>query len=177
MSDSFWIWVAIAVISFLSRVLKKKTPEPAETSPEEAPDTNKPMTFEELLREIQATKAPAPPPPAPAPVKSVPAWKEETVDYDDNLEPEEKDLETIGSSYKKDDAIYDVYERAKRDAFSRPSLEETAKLEDTVVRFAAFKGYQRNEQKSVVSQYKKDFQDPEGFKKAFIMSEILKRRF
>jgi hypothetical protein len=99
------------------------------------------------------------------------------VDYDDDLQSEEKDLETIRSDYRRDDAIYDVYEKAKREAFSRPSLEETAKLGDTIVRFDQFKGYQKTEQKSLVSQYLNDFQDKEGFKKAFIMSEILKRRF
>lgn len=62
-SPSFWIWVIIAVVSYLARKKKPKQPttttEPYETQPE-----SKPISFEDLLREIQQSKAPQPAPSA-----------------------------------------------------------------------------------------------------------------
>ena len=51
------------------------------------------------------------------------------------------------------------------------------KLEDTVVKFGQFKGYQQDTKVNVAAAYVKDLQDPEGFRKAFILSEILNRKF
>ncbi len=165
----FWIWLAIIVITFLARAGKKKKEGPVETADEE--EQPKPISFEDLLREIQASKEPAKPKPAPAP-------QPRYVDYDDDLPEETKPLETIRPDYRSDDSIYETYEKAKKEAFNRQSLEETAKLEDTVVRFDAFAKYKkRKDEKVLISHYLRDFQDPEGFKKAFVMSEILKRKF
>jgi hypothetical protein len=175
MDIQFWIWVAVIVLSLLARANKNKkrsggAPEGMPGQPEVPAE--KPMTFEELLREIEASRQPAKPKPVP-----VVAQREvEVVDYDNDLKDEAEDLETI-PDYRKEDAIYDVYEKAKKEAFSRPSLEETTKLEDTIVRFGQFKGYQKQDNKVVISDYLKDFHDREGLKKAFVMSEVLKRRF
>jgi len=70
-----------------------------------------------------------------------------------------------------------LYEKAKQEAFNRASLEETMKIEDTVVRFGQFKGYQQDKEVNVLAEYVKDLQDPAGFKKAFILSEVLNRKF
>jgi hypothetical protein len=175
MDIQFWIWLAIIVITFIARAAKKKDQSiPKDYEGEDQrptrPDLNpKPLTFEELLKEIQASKTPAPQP--------VVVRKPEYVDYDDDLKEEEKDLETSDYNYRNDDSIYETYEKAKREAFEKPSLEETVKLQDTVVKYEQFKGYQQVEQKNVASEIWSEFHDPEGFKKAFIMSEILKRRF
>lgn len=178
MDIQFWIWVAIILLTFLARANKKKKESaPKDSFPDQAGERelNKPMTFEDLLREIQESKEPKRVAPLPVPV--TPPRQVEVVDYDDDLEAEEKTLETVSDYKRRDTDIYDVYEKAKKDAFSRQSLEETAKLEDTIVRFGKFKGYQRDRSDNPISQYLKDFQDKEGFKKAFIMSEILNRRF
>jgi hypothetical protein len=185
MDLQFWIWLIAIVAMFLARAMRKapqgpQAPErPAQTDHDES--GNKPMTFEELLREIQQAKTP-PKPAAPAPeiqtrpsYKSVPEAKSYDVDYDEEIEEEEKDLETI-PAYS-DNRATEVYENAKRDAFQRKSLEETMKLEDTEVKFSHFKGYDDVPKKSAANDILKDFTDPEGFKKAFIMSEILKRKF
>jgi hypothetical protein len=89
----------------------------------------------------------------------------------------EKDLERTDYNYRDDNSIYETYEKAKQDAFAKPSLEETLKLKDTDMTFGQFKGYQHVEQKSQASEILKDFHDPVGFRKAFIMSEILKTKF
>lgn len=187
MDFQFWIWVIIIVASLLSRAMRKpKTPNvPDQPRTDSDSDTgHKPMTFEELLREIQASKTPASPadrqeqPRQVAPARPIqqakPIQKSYEVDYDEDLEEEEKDLETVPS---KDNRSYEIYEKAKSEAFNRKSLEETLKLEDTVMKYDHFREYEEASKRSVASDILKDFKDPEGFKKAFIMSEILKRKF
>ena len=138
MDFQFWIWLIIVVATLLSRVLKKsvKPPEsPAGRSYSDPEPDHKPISFEELLKEIQASKTPQQ---APKPAQLPKPAQSYRTDYDDDIEDEEKDLEKIP---EKEDQSYEVYEKAKRDAFSRPSLEETMKLEDTVMKFSHFKGY------------------------------------
>ena len=181
MDLQFWIWVIIVVVTLLSRAMRNsKRPDGPDdsqrTDPESAPD-HKPMTFEELLREIQASKTPEQPKqvqPARPIQQTKPYEKTYEVDYDDDLEEEEKDLETVPAS---DDRSYEVYERAKSEAFQRKSLEETLKLSDTVMKYDHFKEYDDAGKKSIANDILKDFKDPDGFRKAFIMSEILKPKF
>lgn len=197
--DVFWIhlsimelkvifWIIIGLIYFFSK-MKKKNPQasgPEEESyhPSHGGNTETakpPITFEELLREIQGTKAEQQQSKpvlydTPQPVLTSP--KEiDYQDYDDDLGKEEKDLEDSEYDYKKEDTIYKTYEDAKSQAFERPSLEESLKLEDTVVKYGQFKGYQKVSQPSFLSEYIRELKDPKGFKKAFIMSEIINRRF
>ena len=172
-----WLYIIIGVIYFLSRLKKKPEQQPNEM-PDferekpvrniEAPSAKpiatpqKALTFEELLREISEKKE------KPQP---------EYVDYDDSIEEEEKDLEDVNYDYRKQDKIYEVYEEAKKQAFHRPSLEETMKVTDTDVRYGKFKVFEEEAKRDLMAEYLADFKDPEGFKKAVVMSEILKRKF
>ena len=189
MDFQFWIYVIVVVIYVLSRALKKQeTPPEQNQDPQkqrrqrapDRPDTGKPrpLTFEELLREITEAKEPPKPvyqaPPRPV---YVPEKKSEVVDYDDEIPEEEQDLETIDNDYRKKDKIYDVYEEAKKQAFSRPSLEETMSVNDTVIRFGKFRAFEQEERSPVLASYTKDLHDPEGLKKAFVLTEILNRKF
>ena len=136
------------------------------------------MTFEELLREIQGTKKSEPQ--TPTSVDRPPAKRElekKRVDYDDDLVDEKGDLEDTDYDYKKHDKIYEVYENATRQAFNRPSLEETMKLEDTIVRFNPSKGYENVTRSNVAADYLAELKNPKSFRKAFILSEILQRKF
>jgi hypothetical protein len=172
MDIQFWVWVAIVVITLIVRANKKKPGQPPPPFSGGVPDDpTKPISFEDLLREIQAAKAPKQPQAQPIPEKTY-----QYEDYDDNLEEEAKDLEKADHSYNQD-KIYETYERAKQDAFFKPSLEETMRVEDTVVKFGQFKGYQQVDKNDALSEYLKELRDPKGFKKAFIMSEILNRKF
>lgn len=178
----FWIWLIVIVVTFLSRFKKKQTDGGTPTFGGDEPfnnpsePTQKPVSFEDLLREIQASK----PSPAPAPTTSIKslitAKKQDFVDYDDDLE-EEAVTERVDYRVRDQDKTFETYEKAKQAAFNRPSLEETMKLEDTEVKFGQFKGYQQDSQVVPALAYVKDLQDPEGFKKAFILSEILNRKF
>jgi hypothetical protein len=183
MDIQFWIWVIIVVLTLVARARRQKPkPEPRQDDPADSgrreSDSQRPMTFEELLKEIQAAKEeraqPKPEPVRPflqTPPPSRPVYKE--VDYDDDLKEEEQDLETVFEDQRSNE----VYEQAKRQAFNRQSLEETMKLEDTIVRFSQFKGYESTEEKGPMDDFLREIKDPEGFKKAFIMSEILQRKF
>ncbi len=175
------LWIVIGLIYLFAR--KKKEPQPPQrqrpVDKEEAPEPQEaprpvPKTFEELLREIEGAKQPVPEPPAR---KSEPV----VVDYDEDIPSQHEDYDERIPDYRKDyqkeDQIYQVYEQAKAEAFARPSLEETVKLEDTIVRFKQFKGYEKDTRRADVNAILKEFRDPQGFKKAFIMSEILKPKF
>ena len=175
----FWIIVGLVYIITKARGKQKKQAEPMEH--EREVEDSKPISFEDLLREIQQAKNPKVEPPiqqrplAPA-VPQRPAKPYDYQDFDDDIEVEEKS-QPVKPDYKADDKIYDVYEEAKRQAFIKPSLEETMKVGDTVVKFDQFKNYKKEKINAPGLSFLKEFKDPNGFRKAFIMSEILKRKF
>lgn len=182
MDYQFWIYVIIAIIYGISRVIKKAENQPKDVSAPQPdrtirydtkPPVEKPkqLTFEELLREITEAKQPV------KPVETSVRPQAEYVDYDDELPDEEQDLEDVNYDYKKKDKLYDVYEEAKRQAFERPSLEETMNIKNTDMQFGKFKAFEQKAQRNLLEEYTRDFQDPEGFKKAVVMSEILNRKF
>lgn len=171
------IWIIIGVVYLLSRRKKESPPpparkiRPAEDSRPEESTSPAPQSFEDLLREIQQMKQPQTSQGRREP-------EPEVVDYDENVEPEERDLEDVTPSYKRDDSeSYRVYEEAKALAFHRPSLEDTVKLEDTIVRFKQFKGYEKESRGNILAEYVADLRDPRGFKRAFVLSEILRPKF
>lgn len=178
----FWIIVGLIYIITKARGKQKKEAEQQQGGPAETSSETKPISFEDLLREIQQAKNPKVEPPVqqrPALQPSAaqrPAKPYDYQDYDDDIEEEEK-REVVQPDYKSDDKIYDVYEEAKKQAFIKPSLEDTMKVEDTVMKFDQFKNYKKEKVSAPGLAYLKEFHDPEGFKKAFIMSEILKRKF
>jgi hypothetical protein len=175
-SFQFWLYVIIGLIYLLSRARKKKADQspgpvdareerPFSSSPRHQENKPKQLSFEELLKEITESKQQRQP------------MEEPVVDYDENLEEEEKDLEDVEYDHRKQDKTYEVYEEAKKQAFHRPSLEETLKLQDTVVSFGKFKAFEKGAETNLAAEYLKEFHDPDGLKKAVVMSEILKRKF
>jgi hypothetical protein len=183
--DSFWIYVIIAVIYGITRLLKKPENQPKDLGDQRPdrpvnydqtpPSTSrpKPLSFEDLLREITEAKQPQ------QPVYETRREEPRYVDYDDDLKEEEQDLEEVSSTtrYKQEERANTAYEEAKRQAFYRPSLEETLKVSETNMEFGKFKAFELQTKKNVLESYFADFQDPEGLKKAVVMSEILKRKF
>jgi len=80
------IWVVLGIIYIISRARKKSTPDSA-PRPVEDYSEEKPVTFEELLKEIQGAKTPkTQPQPVIEPVSSY------QTDYDENLKEEESRL-------------------------------------------------------------------------------------
>jgi hypothetical protein len=184
----FWVWIIILVGYYIIRARNKakkeaearrvNQPLPEQTAEEAS--SGRPMTFEDLLREIQTGKSPAKPAPAPLPPPQLNRKPEPSpweVDYEDAPVEEIQDLETIPQRPDPLEQSYNAYEKAKQQAFNHISLEETMQLSDTDVKFGHFKGYDAPVQRSVLADYLLELKDPEGFRKAFVMSEILKRKF
>ena len=178
----FWLYVIIGVIYLVVRAMKKKEPKEPSDFPDARPEkpvtrfdppTAKPrppsktLTFEELLREITESKAPQQKPVPP---------KEEYVDYDDNLKDEVEDLEDVNYDYRNDKTARE-FATAEQQAFSHRSLEETMNVAKTETKFEKFKVFEQGAQSNLVDSYLSDFYDPEGLKKAIVMSEILQRKF
>jgi hypothetical protein len=70
-----------------------------------------------------------------------------------------------------------VYDKGKLEAFNKLSLEETMRIEDTDVKYERFKMFEKQQSRDLIQEYLADFKDPEGFKRAIVMSEILQRKF
>ncbi len=187
MDAQFWIYIVIGVIYFLSRLLKK--PEEAGGSPtgerrrgrpegadDSGADEARPMTFEELLREItEGKQAPKPQPkPQPRP-QPVPAPRYEP--YERETGEEARSLEEVAIDEDEDARILKKYEEAQLLASERKSLEETLQLEETVVDFGRFAAFEKKERRDVAGEYRKMLRNPESLRQAVVLSEILKRKF
>lgn len=194
-----WIYVIIGVIYVISRVLKKNDQRNKDTRPAnpygETPSSDqseRPKTFEELLKEITEgkTQQQSPPKPynkpqtvvKPAPQRTATPGKirdvrEDRRSLEDVTKDERKSLEDVNYDYRKHDNVYEVYENAKKQAFLQPSLEETIKLQDTDMTYGKFKEFDQTYKPSVLEQYVAELKDPEGYKKAFVLSEVLNRKF
>ncbi len=180
--DEFKIifWIIIGLVYLFSRRKKSQVPpvpsqRPDESEAEYNSPAPKPVTFEDLLREIQGMKKPEPVAVPPDTYNRPPVKRDNAPTYTESGKTTE--LEDSNYDYRKHDKIYDIYDNATQQAFVRPSLEETMKLDDTIVRFKQFKGYETDVKASFLEEYIKELKDPKGFKKAFIMSEIINRRF
>ena len=146
MDEKILIYIIIGIIYFLFNRLKKKEPEEQEVErPNDQPtDSNRPrpVTFEELLREITEGKQQQQQPEQPV-FESKPQYRRQEpepepayVDYDDEIEAEEKSLEKVTFDQERTN---EIYEQAKKMAFNRPSLEESLKLADVNTSFGKFK--------------------------------------
>ncbi|MCS6974939.1 MAG: hypothetical protein NZM13_10685 [Cyclobacteriaceae bacterium] len=160
------IGIGYALYSWLTR---KRHPQPV--SDEEPPVLQKgpppkQVTFEELLREITQARQAKQNEVAEAPV----------VDYDEEIEEEAGHLEEAELKSERP-LYYEDYEKAKRIAFQRPSLEETARLEDVQVSFDRFDVFEQKQSRNLLEEYTSDLHHPEGLKKAFVLSEILNRKY
>ncbi len=176
--NKIWYYLVLGIIYFVFNRFFKKAKENPDTNPQRPSSetrtepTEKPLSFEELLREItEGKKQASQPKPKPKPVPTT-----QYVDYDDDIDEEEQDLEDVNYDYKNQDKIYETYEKAKKEAFDRPSLEESMKLEP-MGSFGRFKEFEDNEKNTVLSEYSEAFNDPEGVKKAFVLSEIFNRKY
>ncbi|HLT74630.1 MAG TPA: hypothetical protein VKZ68_06075 [Ohtaekwangia sp.] len=187
----FWLSVIIGIIYVLSRILKKN-----QAAEKEVPDNTRerrqsearrqrevpqeqPMTFEDLLREITEGKmgrqSEQGPQSRPEPVRQQQRYS----NYDEEVAEEEVQevLEDVNYDYRTRDKLYREYEEAKQEAFERKSLEETMTLESTDMSYGKFKEFETQEKKHPMRQYLEGLHDPENLKKAFVVSEILQRKF
>lgn len=177
MDFQFWIWIIVIVITLIARANKKKpgqAPSPKDTPDEPGkarPSTQqKPITFEDLLREIQGEKA------LSKPVASKPKEPEyDFVDYDENIPDEIQDIGGVDYDSSKDEKAFETYKEAQKEASASPELKESTKL-GSIMRSEHFEGYGLKKKK-VSFGFLNELKDPQGFKKAFIMSEILNKKY
>jgi hypothetical protein len=184
MDAQFWIYIVIGVIYFLSRLLKK--PEqasgdmpnglPQETrrraeSQQPVGEAPRQLTFEELLREITEGKQAQRRVPEP---EVIVAPRES---YEKDLGDEARSLEEVEFNEAESARKWKPYEEVPVRSWERKSLEETMRLEDTVVDFRKFEAFQQRNQQKSLDSYIKIIRNPESLKQAVVMSEILKRKF
>lgn len=178
----FWLYVIVALIYVISRAMKKSNQQrrearkPTSQDMQETADTGRerPLTFEELLREITEGKKrvqqPAPKPQPKAP--SRPAY----VDYDDDLEDEEKSLEDVDYDFGKKESAFEVFEKARKDALRDDTTEESKPAGEDI-KYGRFTEFRIGGKNTLLQEYVKELKKPSGFKRAIVLSEILNRKF
>ena len=180
MDFQFWVWLIVIVITLIARANKKKPGQapPADELPDFSGDSQpsrqpKPVTFEDLLREIQGEKQRAARPAPPEP--KVEEKKYEVVDYDEDIPDEIQDLEDVDYDFSRDEEVFKKYEAAKKEA-TKP-ISKKSKGVGRIVRSEHFKEYNLGKRKATSFDFIAELKDPKGFKKAFIMSEILNKKY
>lgn len=168
-----WVYIALGVVYFISRLLKKPEEQaPQARRPQQNTqgngDSPKPLTFEELLREITEAKEPYSQPSQGKPVQ-------EFVDYDDEVEEEVAPARPDYDFRKQE--TYKTFEENKFAAFNRLSYEDTLKVEDTNVSFGKFKVFEEESKTTLASEIKQEFSDSDRVRRAFIMGEIFNRKY
>ena len=183
MDAQFWIYVVIVAIYFLSRLFKKpeqetgKAPESHHPEKRVPSQTHQPpnamprqLTFEELLREItegkQAEKQQRAPEPAPA-----------YEPYEKDPGEEARGLERVDFDEAENARKWKPYEEIPVRALERKSLEETLRLEDTVINFGKFEAFENKQRTRLLDDYIKIIRNPATLRQAVVISEILKRKF
>ncbi len=164
-----WIYIIVGVLYLIGRARKKPQEAPSQSQRRaQNPETSnspRPLTFEELLREITEAKEPDY---QPKPVQ-------EYVDYDDEVE-EEKEPQRPDYDYRKQET-YQLAEQSKYEAFNRLSYEDTMRVEDTDVTFGKFAAFEEDKRPSIAQEIATDFADMDKVKRAFIMSEIFSKKY
>lgn len=179
MDEKVIFYIILGIVYFLFNRLKKKPAQDSEYEEgdmrESSSERPKPVSFEDLLREITEGKQQTKPFQKPLFEPSVPegGLKQSPayVDYDDEIEDE---LEVFEKQQLEQQRVSQVYEQAKNEAFLRPSLEETLKFKDIDTKAGRFKVFDKKVKSS--NNFLKDLKTQDGFKRAFITSEILNRR-
>lgn len=180
MDFQFWIWLIVIVITLIARANKKKpgqppVPEDTDDAPRRSQPSPQPkaITFEDLLREIQGEKALARPVPPPKPEKK----EYEFVDYDDDIPDEIQEFEEeVKYDASNDEKAFQAYEASKKEANKALAIEKAANV-GQIERSEHFKGYGVNKKRKPSFDFLDELRDPNGFKKAFIMSEILNTKY
>jgi hypothetical protein len=176
MDEKVLFYIVVGIIYFIFSRLKKKPGQETEYDENNTPDSSQgkptPVSFEDLLREITEGKVqqnrPIESPKAEGgAIQPAPAY----TDYDDEIEDE---LEVFERNRQEQERVSQVYEQAKKQAFSRPSLEESLQFQEINSNQDRFKTFEKKVRSQ--SSFLKDLKNREGFKRALIASEILNRK-
>lgn len=157
-----YFYVILAVIYFLSRVLKGKKQIPQEDSYEEQESTGKKtVTFEDLLKEFTDEK-------------EVEIEEPEAVE-EAPIEPVEDQRPRSYRSPYSDEETKSIFEKSIREA---ENISQDEAGEENKLIFKEFKPYQEEDDTNeFATELKEMLQSADGGKKAIILSEILTRRY
>lgn len=165
-----WIYVILGIVYLIGKARKKPEQPPVSNrrSQNGGPVVNegpKTLTFEDLLKEITEAKMELP---KPEPSREFRGYDEE---LNEEVDSSKQDYEYVGQE------TYKSFEQSKYEAFNHLSYEETMKLEDTDVKFGKFQAFEEDNKPSIAAQLAADFEDIDKVKRAFIMSEILNKKY
>ena len=189
------IYIVFAIIYFVVRMLKKKQQPPdaterdfeQETGQGGQPTSERPVSFEDLLRELTGQKQPqqaAPPPEeTPAPARNqrrdfqFPSDGDNYEDVHEEWEDKEVAVLKEGSTNRvfADEESKRIYEQSISQVKNQED-ELEKQLERAKSRFKAFE-IQEEETSAVREEIVEMLQSKDGAKKAIILSEILNRKY
>ena len=161
-----YLYIALALIYIISRVLKARPkpdqnqqpgkPQQARTAGQSRQDRpRKPFSFEDILKEFEKNLGGEEfEEEKPVPVEEMPYSRATSVE-----EPKKK-------------KISNPYESYEGTTYNSPSISERPKQPEIFTRDENYSF--RND---LTSQYIKMLQDPEGFKNAIVLSEIINRKY
>jgi hypothetical protein len=168
-----YIYIALGAIYFLSRVLRKKKPAPPPQKHrntdsgrgyEQTPRTEKPVTFEDLLKEFTGQK--------------------EKPEYEYEEEPEEleesytQEVEQSAGEYATEEEVsYKSYEEVYNVNKDYKTLDEQVKLE--LAEKKRFDEYKISEGVNIhtAKRFRDLLQNKDGIKDAIILKEILDHKY
>lgn len=152
------VFIAIAIISRLLKSNKNRSKAPSAPPQQRETPSQRPggaKSFEELLREFTG----------------------------ENTSTEPRSLETVETEYESyehipsDDEIRETYERSVNQAKKLKTLDEQVDLEDIRTKSKYFADDEMKEENSVASDILESLKDPDGARRAVILSEIINRKY
>ncbi|UII26635.1 hypothetical protein LVD15_25630 [Fulvivirga maritima] len=159
MDKEILIYIVFVAIAIISRVLKSskkdKSKAPKRTAERPASqNVEKTKTFEELLREFTGETTSS----QPSPSKT---FEAEFDDFD----------------FEEEERVEETYRKSVNEAKNLKTLDEQVDLEDIPTKSQYFKEYDQKEENSVANDILQSLKDPNGARKAVILSEILNRKY
>ncbi len=155
-----YLYLAFAVIYIISRILKargkqsapQKRPQNPSNHPQPQPTRKKAFSFDDIIKEFE--KSLGEEQKEPFPTQEIKHEKPVPVSVKEVKKTPNKFKEYEGTDYKRDRSVIAGKEKSK------PSREEEYAIKE-----------------KVVSEYVHELQTPEDFKKAFVLSEIINRKY
>ncbi len=167
MDEQIWFYIIAAVIYFLTRKKKKPVDQPStpDTSSSERPQQRKPVSFEDLLKEITEQRQ----------VEEVLKPVDRELERSASLDTTEENIRNEGRNRQfADEESLRVYQESVRQA-------EGAELEfapsENFASERLFKGKVESKEPTFADEIREGFGDPDSARKAIIYSEILSRKY
>ncbi|MBL3658648.1 hypothetical protein [Fulvivirga sediminis] len=160
MDKEILIYIVFVAIAIISRVLKSAKKKQSSQAPKRtanrtsSQNVEKTKTFEELLREFTGEA--------------------------NSSEPSSRELpelEIDEFDHEEEERVEETYRKSINAAKDLKTLDEQVDLEDIPTKSQYFSEYDQKEENSVASEILQSLKDPNGARKAVILSEILNRKY